>query len=68
MITNYEPVARSYVRSYPAITTKFCYFYFTMVQLRNSYNTISFMDGFSESDLVVLTSTLNEDLSPDILP
>jgi hypothetical protein len=33
------------------------------VQLRNSYDSISIMDGFSESDLVVLTNTLNQDLS-----
>jgi hypothetical protein len=33
------------------------------VQLRNSYDTISNMGGFSESDLVVLTNTLDKDLS-----
>jgi hypothetical protein len=34
------------------------------VQLRSSYDTISTMGGFLESDLVVLTNTLNEGL-PD---
>jgi hypothetical protein len=33
------------------------------VQLRNSYDTISTMGGFSESDLVVLTNRVNRDLS-----
>jgi hypothetical protein len=33
------------------------------VQLRNSYDSISTMGGFSESDLVVLTNTLNQNLS-----
>jgi hypothetical protein len=33
------------------------------VQLRNSYDSISTMGGFLESDLVVLTNTLNQDLS-----
>jgi hypothetical protein len=40
------------------------------VQLRDSYDSISTMGGFSESDLVVLTSTLNQNLSeiagPDV--
>jgi hypothetical protein len=40
------------------------------VQLRRSYDTISTMGGFSESDLVVLGNTLNQDLSdydgPDV--
>jgi hypothetical protein len=40
------------------------------VQLRNSYDSISTMGGFSESDLVVLTNTLNQNLSdyagPDV--
>jgi hypothetical protein len=41
------------------------------IQLRNSYDTISTMGGFSESDLVVLTTnTVNQDLSdysrPDV--
>jgi hypothetical protein len=40
------------------------------VQLRNSYDSISTMGGFSESDLVVLTNTLSQDLSdyaePDV--
>jgi hypothetical protein len=40
------------------------------VQLRNSYDSISIVGGFSESDLVVLTNTLNQDLSdyarPDV--
>jgi hypothetical protein len=40
------------------------------VQLRSSYDTISTMGGFSESDLVVLTNTLNQDLfdcaGPDV--
>jgi hypothetical protein len=40
------------------------------VQLRWSYDTISTMCGFLESDLMVLTSTLNQDLSvyagPDV--
>jgi hypothetical protein len=40
------------------------------VQLRISYDTISNMGGFSESDIVVLTSTLNQDRSdygePDV--
>jgi hypothetical protein len=40
------------------------------VQLRGSYDTISSTGGFSESDLVVLTNTLNQDLScydgPDV--
>jgi hypothetical protein len=40
------------------------------VQLRNSYDTISTMGGFSESDLVVLTNTLHQDISdydgPDV--
>jgi hypothetical protein len=35
------------------------------VRLRNSYDTISTMGGFSESDLVVLSDTLNQDLSDD---
>jgi hypothetical protein len=30
--------------------------------LRSSYDTISTMGGFSESDIVVLTNTLNQDL------
>jgi hypothetical protein len=34
-----------------------------VVQLRSSYDTISTMGGFSESGLVVLTNTLNQDLS-----
>jgi hypothetical protein len=33
------------------------------VQLRNSYDSISTMGRFSESDLVVLTNTLNQNLS-----
>jgi hypothetical protein len=33
------------------------------VQLRSSYDTISTMGGFSESDIVVLTNTLNQYLS-----
>jgi hypothetical protein len=33
------------------------------VQLRSSYDTIPTMGGLSESDLVVLTNTLNQDLS-----
>jgi hypothetical protein len=33
------------------------------VQLRNSYDSISTMGGFSESDLEVLTNTLNQNLS-----
>jgi hypothetical protein len=33
------------------------------VQLRSSYDAISSMGGFSESDLVVSTNTLNQDLS-----
>jgi hypothetical protein len=41
------------------------------VKLRNSYDAISNMVGFSESDLVVLTNTLNKDLpdydGPDVL-
>jgi hypothetical protein len=40
------------------------------VQLRCSYDTISNTGGFSESDIVVLTNTLNRDLSdydgPDV--
>jgi hypothetical protein len=40
------------------------------VQLRNSYDSISTMGGFSESDLVVLTNTLNQNLfdyaGPDV--
>jgi hypothetical protein len=40
------------------------------VELRNSYDSISTMGGFSESDLVVSTNTLNQDLSdfarPDV--
>jgi hypothetical protein len=40
------------------------------VHLRNSYDTISTMGGFSESNLVVLTNTLNQGLSdyagPDV--
>jgi hypothetical protein len=40
------------------------------VQLRSSYDTISTTGGFSESDLVVLTNTLNQDPSdyagPDV--
>jgi hypothetical protein len=40
------------------------------VQLRNSNDTISTMGGFSESDLVVLTNTLNQGLpnyyGPDV--
>jgi hypothetical protein len=40
------------------------------VQLRNSYDSISTMGGFSESDLVVLTNTLNQNLTdyarPDV--
>jgi hypothetical protein len=31
------------------------------VQLRGSYETIFNMGGFSESDIVVLTTTLNQD-------
>jgi hypothetical protein len=39
------------------------------VQLRNSYDTISDMGGFSESDLLVLlTNTLNQDLSDYVGP
>jgi hypothetical protein len=33
------------------------------VKLRSSYNTISTVGGFSESGLVVLTNTLNQNLS-----
>jgi hypothetical protein len=33
------------------------------VQLRNSHDSIFAMGGFSESDLVVLSNTLNQDLS-----
>jgi hypothetical protein len=33
------------------------------VQLRSSYDAISSMGGFSESDLVVSTNRLNQDLS-----
>jgi hypothetical protein len=33
------------------------------LQLRSSHDTISTMGGSSESDLVVLTNTLNQDLS-----
>jgi hypothetical protein len=33
------------------------------VQLRNSHDSISIMGGFSESDLVLLTNTLNHNLS-----
>jgi hypothetical protein len=40
------------------------------IKLRNTYDTISIMGGFSKSDLVVLTNTLNQDLSdydgPDV--
>jgi hypothetical protein len=40
------------------------------VRLRTAYDTISNMGGFSESDLVVLTNTLKQDLSdndgPDV--
>jgi hypothetical protein len=40
------------------------------VQLRSSYDSISTMGGFSESDLVLLTKTLNQNLSdyarPDV--
>jgi hypothetical protein len=38
------------------------------VQLRNSYDTISSMGGFSESDLVVLINTINQDLSDCVGP
>jgi hypothetical protein len=38
------------------------------VQLRGSYDTISAMGGFSESDLVVLTNTLNQGLSDYVGP
>jgi hypothetical protein len=38
------------------------------VQLRNSYDTISTMGGFLESDLVVLSNTLNNDLSDYVGP
>jgi hypothetical protein len=38
------------------------------VQLRSSYGTISTMDGFSESDLVVLTNKLNQELSDYVGP
>jgi hypothetical protein len=38
------------------------------IQLRTSYDTISNMGGFSESDLVVLTTTLNEYLSDYVGP
>jgi hypothetical protein len=38
------------------------------VQLRNSYDSISTMGGCSESDLVVLTNTLNQDLSDYVGP
>jgi hypothetical protein len=38
------------------------------VQLRNSYYTISTMGGLSESDLVVLSNTLNQDLSDCVGP
>jgi hypothetical protein len=40
------------------------------VQLRNSYDTISSLGGFSNSDLAMLTNTINQDLSdyagPDV--
>jgi hypothetical protein len=38
------------------------------VQLRNSYDSISTVGGFSESDLVVLSNTLNQDLSDYVGP
>jgi hypothetical protein len=38
------------------------------VQLRYSYETISTMGGFLESDLVVLTNTLNQYLFDDFGP
>jgi hypothetical protein len=38
------------------------------VQLRGSYDTISTMGGFSESDLVVLSNILNQDLSDYVGP
>jgi hypothetical protein len=38
------------------------------VQLRSSYDTISTVGGFSESDLVVLSNTLNQDLSDYVGP
>jgi hypothetical protein len=38
------------------------------VQLCSSYYTISTMGGFSESDLVVLRNTLNQDLSDYVGP
>jgi hypothetical protein len=37
-------------------------------QLRNSYDTISTMGGFSESVIAVLTNTLNQDLSDYVGP
>jgi hypothetical protein len=37
-------------------------------QLRNSYDLISTMGGFSESDLMVLTNTLNQNLSDHVGP
>jgi hypothetical protein len=39
-----------------------------VVQLRSSYDTISTMGEFSESNLVVLTNTLNQDLSDYDVP
>jgi hypothetical protein len=38
------------------------------VELRNSYDSISNMGGFLESDLVVLTNSLNQDLFDYIGP
>jgi hypothetical protein len=38
------------------------------VQLRSSYDTISNMGGFPESDLAVLTNTLSQDLSDYVGP
>jgi hypothetical protein len=38
------------------------------VQLRSLYDTISTMGGFSELDLVVLSNTLNKDLSDYVGP
>jgi hypothetical protein len=59
------------VRSYPAgLLNVATYTLPWAVQLRSSYDTISTMGGFLESDLVVLSKTLNQDLSdytrPDV--
>jgi hypothetical protein len=72
MLTMFTMLHESYVRSLGLIRHELLYFAtLTLpwaVQLRNSYDTIFTMGGFSESDLEVLINTLNQDMSDYVGP